>query len=90
MNVVDEAGERLGALTEIIATGANDVYVVTGESAELLLPALGDVILSVDVGANSMTVAVPDGLAWRETRPRREKSKSRRRPPRGPRPAAGG
>lgn len=90
MSVANEAGERLGALTEIIATGANDVYVVTGESAELLLPALGDVVLSVDVGANSMTVAVPDGLAWRETRPRREKPKPRRRAPRGPGPAAGG
>ena len=38
MSVHDGAGERLGTLTEIIATGANDVYVVTGESAELLLP----------------------------------------------------
>ncbi len=90
MSVANEAGERLGTLTEIIATGANDVYVVTGESAELLLPALGDVVLSVDVGANSMTVAVPDGLAWRETRPRREKPKSRRHAPRGSGSAAGG
>ena len=79
MGVVDEAGEPLGTLTEIITTGANDVYVVTGDSAELLLPAVGDVILHVDVDANRMTVAVPDGLAWRELRPRRENPKPRRR-----------
>ena len=90
MTVVDEAGERLGTLTEIIATGANDVYVVTGESAELLLPAVGDVIVSVDVAANRMTVAVPDGLAWRELHPRRERPKPRRRAPRRPGPTPGG
>ena len=90
MSVVSEAGERLGTLTEIITTGANDVYVVTAESAELLLPALADVIVSVDVNANSMTAAVPDGLAWRPLRPPREKPKPRRRPPRKPKAAAGG
>ena len=82
MSVVDEAGELLGTLTEIIATGANDVYVVTAESAELLLPAMGDVI--------RMTAAVPDGLAWRALHPPREKKKPRRRPSRRSKPAAGG
>ena len=90
MNVVSETGERLGTLTEIIATGANDVYVVTGEGAELLLPALADVIVSVDVNANRMIAAVPDGLAWRPLHPPREKKKPRRGPPRKPKPAAGG
>lgn len=90
MSVVDEAGESLGTLTEIITTGANDVYVVTGESAELLLPAVGDVIAGVDVDANRMTASVPDGLAWRPLRPAREKSKPRRRQQRKPRPTAGG
>lgn len=90
MSVVDEAGERLGTLTEIIATGANDVYVVSAESAELLLPALADVVVSVDVGANSMTAAVPDGLAWRALHPPRENPKPRRRSLRKPKPAAGG
>lgn len=89
MSVVDGTGEALGTLTEIISTGANDVYVVTGESAELLLPAVGDVILSVDVGTNSMTVAVPDGLAWRALNPPREKKKPRRRTARRPRPTQG-
>ena len=90
MSVASEAGEPLGTLTEIITTGANDVYVVTAESAELLLPALADVIVSVDVHANSMTAAVPDGLAWRPLRPAREKPKPRRRPLRRPGSGRGG
>ena len=89
MSVVSEAGERLGTLTEIIATGANDVYVATADSAELLLPALADVVLSVDVGTNSMTVAVPDGLTWRSLHARQEK-RPRRRPTRKQKPAAAG
>ena len=90
MSVEDEAGEPLGTLTEIIATGANDVYVVTAESAELLLPAMADVVVSVDVHANRMTAAVPEGLAWRALNPPREKKKPRRRSPRGPKPTPGG
>lgn len=89
MSVEDEAGGRLGTLTEIVSTGANDVYVVTGESAELLLPAVADVVLSVDVRANSMTAAVPEGLAWRALNPLREK-KPRRRAPHRPKPTPGG
>ena len=90
MSVQDEAGDRLGTLTEIIATGANDVYVVTGESAELLLPAVADVIVGVDVRANRMTAAVPEGLAWRALNPPRGKKKPRLRAPRRPEPAPGG
>ena len=80
MSVEDEAGARLGELTEIIATGANDVYVVTAEQAELLLPAVDGVIVHVDTAAGRMTAAVPNGLAWRALRPPGEKSKSRKRP----------
>lgn len=57
------AGESLGTLTEILFTGANDVYVVTGpEGNEILLPALRDVVLRVDLVEHKMTVAIPEGL----------------------------
>jgi 16S rRNA processing protein RimM len=56
------AGEALGTLTEILFTGANDVYVVSGPAGEVLLPAIHSVILQVDVAAGKMTVAVPEGL----------------------------
>ncbi|MGC8781856.1 MAG: ribosome maturation factor RimM [Anaerolineae bacterium] len=57
------AGEPLGTLTEILFTGANDVYVVTGPTGnEILLPALREVVLRVDLVGHKMTVAIPEGL----------------------------
>ncbi len=55
-------GESLGELCEVLFTKANDVYVVRGEQGELLLPALRDVVLRVDLAARTMIVAVPAGL----------------------------
>jgi 16S rRNA processing protein RimM len=60
--VETSAGEALGTLTEVIFTGANDVYVVLGPRGEVLLPAIRSVIRQVDVAAGKMTVVVPEGL----------------------------
>lgn len=62
LDVETAAGEPLGKLTEVLTTPANDVYVVTGPDGEVLLPALRDVILKVDLAAQRMTVALPEGL----------------------------
>jgi 16S rRNA processing protein RimM len=56
LDVVDEAGAPLGRLAEIIETGANDVYVVRGTAGELLLPAINEVILAIDLENGRMTV----------------------------------
>lgn len=54
---VDQSGEALGIVTEVMATGANDVYVVaTAEGGELLLPAIADVVLEIDIAGGRMTV----------------------------------
>jgi 16S rRNA processing protein RimM len=58
-------GEHLGQVTEIIYTGANDVYVVRSagpDRREILIPAIADVVLRVDLEAGSLTVALPEGL----------------------------
>jgi 16S rRNA processing protein RimM len=61
--VVDRAGDVLGTLDEVIETGANDVYRVHPESGpDLLLPALDDVIVIVDLAARRMVVDPPE---WR-------------------------
>jgi 16S rRNA processing protein RimM len=56
----------LGRITEVIATGANDVYVVTTPEGypvkEILLPAIASVILEVDVAGQKMVVELPEGL----------------------------
>lgn len=56
LDVADESGKVLGRLSEIIETGANDVYVVRGPAGEVLLPAIDGVILTVDLAAGTMTV----------------------------------
>lgn len=61
--VVDEQDNLLGELVEIIETGANNVYVVKGESGgELLLPAIPSVILDLDAGRRLMRVHLLEGL----------------------------
>lgn len=54
--------EYLGQVTEILATGSNDVYVVSHEGSEILIPALDDVVVEVDVDGRTMTVDLPEGL----------------------------
>lgn len=60
--VTTEEGEQLGRLTEIIATGSNDVYVVRGEGREYLIPALEDVVTTIDLDGGTMTVCLSEGL----------------------------
>jgi 16S rRNA processing protein RimM len=55
-------GKSLGVLVEILFTRANDVYVVAGPAGEILLPALREVILRVDLAAKKIIVALPEGL----------------------------
>lgn len=62
LGVVTDAGEALGQITEIIETGANDVYVVRGATGEILIPAAPGVVLTVDLEAGQMTVRLPEGL----------------------------
>jgi 16S rRNA processing protein RimM len=57
-----ESGEPLGRVVEVISTGANDVYVIRTAEGELLLPAIRDVVLAVDMDAGVLRVRVPDGL----------------------------
>jgi 16S rRNA processing protein RimM len=62
LRVQREGGEPMGTLSEVLATGSNDVYVVKTATGELLLPALESVVRSVDLEAGVMVVVVPDGL----------------------------
>ena len=61
--VVTDAGEALGTVKDVMETGANDVYIVEmKDGRELLLPAIGDCILDVNLDEGRMTVHVLDGL----------------------------
>ena len=63
MEVYADDGEFLGVLTDIYETGANDVYGVKKEGEkELLIPAIKDCILNVDIENRKMTVKLLEGL----------------------------
>ena len=56
------AGASLGLVTEILSTGAHDVYIVQGERGEILLPATDEVIKEIDLERGLMVVEEVPGL----------------------------
>lgn len=63
LEIITTTGERLGVITDIIEIGAaNDVYVVKNEDKEILIPAIGDVVKSIDMDKGQMVIEVIDGL----------------------------
>lgn len=63
MDVLLENGEKFGVLRDVMETGANDVYIVDRvDGEEILLPAIHDCVLDVDVEKNTMTVHLMKGL----------------------------
>ena len=66
LRVYDTTGVHLGRLDEVIPTPGNDIYVVRGkqdgQTREMLIPAIGDVVLKIDLEGKTMTVDPPEGL----------------------------
>ena len=63
MKVLLEDGSEFGTLKNVMETGANDVYIVDSvEHGEVLLPAIKECILDVDIETNTMTVHLMKGL----------------------------
>lgn len=67
LGVVTTDGIRLGEITDVLATGANDVYVIrpadgVNQGRDVLIPAIADVVMGVDLAQHVMTVRLLDGL----------------------------
>lgn len=61
--VYDEDQQRLGTITNIMQTGANDVWVMKDhQGKEQLIPYIHDVVRDVDVTGNTITIHVMEGL----------------------------
>lgn len=56
LTVVNEAGETLGVVAELLDTGANDVLIVRGNGPDILIPFLDSVIGPVDMAAKTIQV----------------------------------
>ena len=63
LKVIDEFGKTIGELTDVIQTGANDVYeVTTPERKKYLFPVIKECILNVDLDEGVVTVHIMKGL----------------------------
>ncbi len=62
VEVVTDEGEKLGVIKDVITTGANDVYVVKTDGKDVLIPAIGQCVLNVNIKERVMTVHLMKGL----------------------------
>lgn len=63
LRVFDDDGEEIGILREVMETGANDVYVIDmKDGRELLLPAIRQCVLDVNIEEGIIKIHILDGL----------------------------
>jgi 16S rRNA processing protein RimM len=62
VRVETEDGEWLGQVVQVLETGAHDVYVVRGSRGEILLPAVDEVVLELDLDSKRMVVHLLPGM----------------------------
>lgn len=63
MRVIDENDLPLGVITDVLTTGANDVYVINmDDGRELLLPAIKECVLDVNMDEGIMKIHILAGL----------------------------
>ncbi|TES83064.1 MAG: 16S rRNA processing protein RimM [Dehalococcoidia bacterium] len=55
-------GKRLGKVIRVLSAPSNDNYVVGGEKGEILIPAIEDVVKSVDLESGRITIEAIEGL----------------------------
>lgn len=63
MDIVTEDGSFFGRLSDVMETGANDVYIIqTEKQGEVLIPAIRECILDVDPEKRQMKIHLMKGL----------------------------
>lgn len=62
LKVKTTANQWLGEVTDVLTLPANDVYVITAGSRELLIPAIKDIVKKIDLEAAVMIIEPIDGL----------------------------
>ena len=63
MSVIDEDMNVSGTIRDVISTGANDVYdIELSDGRNLLLPAIHECVMSVDMEEGLMKIHILDGL----------------------------
>ena len=62
LNVFSEDKKKLGVITRVWKTAANDVYVVKNDEKEILVPALKKVVKKIDLDKREMIICLLEGL----------------------------
>jgi 16S rRNA processing protein RimM len=62
LEVLTSRGESLGYITDIISANSNDNYVVSGAKGEILIPAIDDVVKSIDICNGYLVIEAIEGL----------------------------
>ncbi|MCK4532258.1 16S rRNA processing protein RimM [bacterium] len=62
LNVFSEDKKKLGVITRVLKTAANDVYVVKNDEKEILVPALKKVVKKIDFDKREMVICLLEGL----------------------------
>jgi 16S rRNA processing protein RimM len=62
LDVLTTKGKTLGQIVDVMATASNDVYIVKGERGETLIPAIEDVVKSIDLEKGEMVIEAIEGL----------------------------
>jgi 16S rRNA processing protein RimM len=62
LKVVTTEGKNLGKVTDIMTTPSNDVYIVEGKKGEILIPAIEDVVKSIDLKKGKIVIEAIEGL----------------------------
>jgi len=62
LDVITTEGKPVGRITDIMSTAGSDIYVVNGESGEILIPAIEDVVKSVDLDNGRVIIEAIEGL----------------------------
>ena len=63
LEVFTEDGEKFGTMKDVLETGANDVYIIDSINyGEVLIPAIKQCVLDIDIEANKMVIHLMKGL----------------------------
>jgi len=62
LEVSTAAGQPLGRVTSLLATGGHDVLVIRDAAAEYLVPAINEIIIKVDKENRTLVIDPPPGL----------------------------
>ena len=62
VEVFTKDNTSIGTIEGVLSTRSNDVYIVKGDSGEILIPAVDDIIVGIDTDKKKMIVRPPEGL----------------------------